>query len=96
MKFGLEEKYFEMIKNVLDKIENIEQVLLFGSRAIGNCKHNSDIDLALKGKKVEHNTVLKVLNKLDDLPLVYKFDVVNYNTVSGELKEQIDKYGILI
>jgi len=91
--FELEEKYYEMIKNVLNKIDAIEQVIIFGSRATGKARNGSDIDLALKGNNVNHNVVLEVLRELDDLPVAYKFDAVNYNTASAELKEQIDKYG---
>jgi nucleotidyltransferase substrate binding protein (TIGR01987 family) len=91
--FGLDNKYCEMIKNVLNKIDEIEQVIIFGRRATGTEKNGSDIDLALKGENVNHNVILKVLAELEDLPVAYKFDVVNYNTVSLEVKEQIDKYG---
>jgi len=34
------------------------------------------------------------MNELDELPLAYKFDVVNYNTVSAELKKQIDSQAV--
>ena len=95
IKFGLEDKYYEMIKKVLNGINEIEQVVIFGSRAIGTAKNGSDIDLALKGKNVNSDLILKVLRDLDDLPVAYKFDVVNYNTTSSELKEKIDKHGVV-
>ena len=91
--FGLDEKYYEIIKNVFAKIDAITDVVIFGSRAMGNEKNGSDIDLALKGEDVNYDVVLKVLGELDELPIAYKFDVVNYNSASPELKKQIDKYG---
>ena len=93
MKFGLDYKYYEMIKNVLCKIDDIEQVIIFGSRATDKATKGSDIDLALKGEKVNLELVLKILGNLDELPIAYKFDIVNYNQIPAELKEQIDKYG---
>lgn len=95
IKFGLEEKHYEIIKNVLNKINEIEQIIIFGSRAIGTAKNGSDIDLAIKGANINHNLILKILRDLDDLSVAYKFDVIHYDTASTELKEQIDKYGVI-
>ncbi|MCL2039344.1 MAG: HI0074 family nucleotidyltransferase substrate-binding subunit [Bacteroidetes bacterium] len=93
MQFGLDNETYTMIKNVFYDIDEVEEVVVFGSRVANNEYNSSDIDLALKGKNINFDTVLEVKMLLEKLPVAYKFDVVNYNTASSELKEQIDKYG---
>ena len=93
--FGLSVKASQMIHDTLKKIPEIETALIFGSRAMGNEKKGSDVDIAIKGIKVTTDTVAR-LNKVlsGDLPLPYLFDIVDYNTISNQpLKEHIDQYG---
>ena len=93
--FGLSAKASQMILDTLKNIPEIEEASIFGSRAMGNEKKGSDIDIAIKGLKVTSETVAR-LNKIlsGDLPLPYLFDIVDYNTISNKaLKEHIDQYG---
>jgi len=92
-RFGINIEYYEMIKEALLKITDIQEVIIYGSRATGRAAKGSDIDLAIKGPNITHDVLLKTLHELDELPLAYKFDLVNYNSTTPELKEQIDKYG---
>jgi predicted nucleotidyltransferase len=61
--FGLDKNVIEQIKNVFDEFPQIEEVLLYGSRAKGNYKPGSDIDLSLKGENLNHNLVNSVSYK---------------------------------
>ena len=61
----------------------MENVIIFGSRACGNFKDNSDIDLALIGN-IDNHFLFKIAFDLDSLSLIYKFDVLNYNNISNE------------
>ena len=91
---GLSEKTIDFIKNVFKKYPEIEIVKIFGSRAMGNYKHNSDIDLALFVKEINDDLEAKVLFELEDLPMPYKFDVKFYENITNEnLKKHIDDYG---
>jgi predicted nucleotidyltransferase len=47
--FGLTHSDLHAIKQVLAKYPQIEQAIIFGSRAKGNYKPGSDVDIALKG-----------------------------------------------
>jgi len=96
MNAGLEDKEMNLIKTVFEKHEQIEKVYIFGSRAKGNFKPNSDIDLGLVG---QCDSLLgeEVAMQLNELPLPYKFDVQIYNKIkNSELKSHIDRVGILI
>ena len=53
---GLSQKELEILKEVFKKFDNIKEVILFGSRALGKHRPSSDIDLAIKGN-VDKNTL---------------------------------------
>lgn len=97
MRFGLHPDVIEKIKQVFAQFPNIEKVVVFGSRAKGNYKEGSDIDLALKGTALNLQTLQSLELKLDALYLPYKIDMVIYDTLSNDaLKEHIDRAGIVL
>ena len=98
MRFGLEENDINIICSYLSKYSEIEKATIFGSRAKGNFKKGSDVDIALYGGKVTLDTVTSVNSALnEDSPLIYFFDVLSYENIeSKELKEHIDRVGIEI
>ncbi|MCJ7840959.1 nucleotidyltransferase domain-containing protein [Lederbergia sp. NSJ-179] len=93
--FGLIDQDFYYITKALNTFEEIEKAIVFGSRALGNYKKGSDVDLAIYGQKVTNKTVFQ-LNELlnEEYPLPYFFDIVNYSEINNpKLKEHIDKEG---
>ena len=76
----------------------IEQIVLFGSRALGNAKKGSDVDLAVVGTQVTQSLVDKLHVVLEEDTLFpYFFDVVHLNTVQNPaLREQIQARGYVI
>ncbi len=76
----------------------IEEVLIFGSRAMGNFKSGSDIDLAVKGEKVEWETIVELSTILNERqPIPYHFDITDYKSVDNDdLQKHIDQYGKVI
>jgi len=94
-KFGLPLKTYEQIKLLLNSFKEIEGIKIFGSRAKGNYKPHSDIDLVIYGTKISETLLLHIASELDELPTPYKFDLVDYKTISNEnFKNEVDKYGI--
>ncbi len=95
MKFGLEEKVIRDVITMLSSFPEIEEVILYGSRAKGNYEPGSDIDIVLKGNDLELNTVNKISLKLDDLDLPYTFDLSIFGRIDNtELLEHIRRVGI--
>ena len=93
MKLGLSEKHFQLIVETL-KQTDIDRAVVFGSRAKGNWSENSDIDIAVFGEGVN---VGSLVAQLDELPMPYKFDIVDYNSINScALREHIDRVGIEI
>lgn len=95
---GLSEEELSTLQNVFSNFDNISQVILFGSRAIGTNRKSSDVDLAIKGEDLGINTISKLKNILEEqTKLPYFFDIIIYDHINNqELKEQIDKYGVSI
>ena len=96
--FGLRERDMVSIRNVFSDFESVEKVVIFGSRAMGNYKKGSDIDIAIFGENITYNTVLKISGILnEDLPIPYFIDIVHFDTLKNEeLKNHILKEGKII
>lgn len=94
MKYGLSEEVITEINSVFAEYPQIKKVILYGSRAKGNYKNGSDIDLSLVADATELSLLHKIENSLDALFLPYSFDLNFYNEVkNSELKEHIDRVG---
>ncbi|CAG4995600.1 hypothetical protein DYBT9275_01677 [Dyadobacter sp. CECT 9275] len=94
IQYGLEEDEIAAIKNILAQHEEVEQAILYGSRAKGNFKPASDIDLVLKGEKLNITILNKIANELDDLLLPYIFDLSVFHQISNvDLLEHIERVG---
>jgi len=74
----------------------ITAVKLFGSRAKGTQRPESDVDLALWGN-VDALAAESIAAELDDLPLPYHYDVMPFASIKLEsLREHIERVGITI
>ncbi len=96
-KFGLSAEVIQRIQSVFRSFEEVEKVILFGSRATGNFRPNSDIDIALKGEHLSNRTLLNIESQLDDLLLPVKFDLFIFHQISNpDFIENINSTGIEI
>lgn len=94
--YGLSEKTINAIQGVFKKYSQIEKVILYGSRAKGNFRNGSDIDLVLVGEKLTLSDQFKIETELDDLLLPYKIDLVLYQQIDNrDLIEHIDRVGVV-
>jgi predicted nucleotidyltransferase len=93
--FGLTTEELQEIAAVINKMQEVDEALVFGSRAKGNYQRGSDVDIALKGNNLDHTIISQisfVLNEETFMP--YHFDILNYNDISNkELLSHIDRVG---
>jgi predicted nucleotidyltransferase len=95
MRFGLKDEVVASIIAILRQHDEVEDALIYGSRALGNFKANSDIDISLKGADVNLQTLAMVSHKLDDLLLPVTFDLSVFRTIRNpELIDHINRVGI--
>ncbi|UPU34782.1 nucleotidyltransferase domain-containing protein [Geomonas paludis] len=91
---GLKEATIEKICTVFSRYPEIEEVILYGSRAMGRYRNGSDIDLTMVGEGVTHALQLKIENELDDLLLPYKIDLSVLTAIDNAgLLAHIDRVG---
>src|SRR6218665_525173 len=94
MPYGLSDNVIERLQKVFENCVAIDKVILFGSRAKGNYKEGSDIDLAAKGYDYAFDEG-KVRMQLDELNLPYEIDLINYHSIKEPaLTAHIDRAGI--
>jgi len=92
---GLTIEEINRIKGVFSKHSEIEKVLLYGSRAMGNYKPASDIDLSLIGSQIDLNLQTKIEFDLEDLMLPYKFDISVYDKITNpDFLDHINRVGV--
>ena len=93
MKFGLTLESFNKIKEVIKKY-NMYEFKVFGSRARGDYKKGSDIDLAVYGD-IEDKTKFNIRNDFDMLDIPYMIDLIFVQDISKEeLIKSIKKDGV--
>ncbi len=93
---GLKPAVIENVRAVFSGFPQIEEVILFGSRAKGTYKPYSDIDLTLRGSKVDLSIQQKIELQLDDLLLPQKIDLSIYDKIAdSSLLAHIDRLGLV-
>ena len=96
MNCGLNENTIQKIQNVFTLFPEVEEAILFGSRANGKFKPGSDIDLTLKGSDLNLSVLNKISMELDDLLLPYTIDLSIYQQIGNpDLIDHIERVGVL-
>lgn len=97
MKYGLTESEFESIINILKQFPGLVKATLFGSRAKGNQRPGSDIDIAVYGPNLHFDDFLNLKIKLDELDLLQKVDLIQFESIeNNEFIDHINRIGIVI
>ena len=95
-RFGLTEQTIEKIGGVLAQHPQVEKAVLYGSRAKGNFKNGSDIDLTLQGNGLGYDELLKIMGELDDLLLPYMIDLSIFHQLTHQdLIDHIRRVGVV-
>lgn len=96
MKYGLSENTIKQICTILQHCHAVDSAILYGSRAKGNFREGSDIDLSLKGENLDLMTLNHISHQLDDLLLPYKFDLSIFHTINNnDILDHIERVGVV-
>jgi len=95
MEYGLSDNTITILFSIIKKYHGIKQVILYGSRAKGNFRTGSDIDITLKtDNSFTYDDLLNVTSDFDDSDIPYFLDVSIYDKLSNpDLKAHIDRVG---
>ena len=97
MEHGLSTQTLQKIRDVFVQYPQVEEVVLYGSRARGDYKNGSDIDLTLRGgdDTLTHTILSRIANDLDDQLLPYTIDLSIFENIRNpEMVEQIERIDV--
>ena len=95
--FGLETMERDKIIMSIASIDGVDKAVIYGSRAKGNYKPFSDVDISLVGKSLSYSDLLRLHSIIDDLLLPYEIDLNIFDLIQNEnLKEHILRCGRVI
>lgn len=93
---GLSHNQIERINSVFRRHPNIVRVEVYGSRAKGTFRPESDIDLVVLGIQDDLEAEA-IAEELDELPLPYRFNVKAYDTIRYQpLRDHIARAGVTL
>ncbi len=97
MKYGLTDETISKIQQVFSTFPEVEQAILYGSRAKANFKPSSDIDITFKGENMNLQILNKIEWQLDDLLLPYTFDLSIFRYLNNpDLREHVERVGVVV
>jgi len=96
LSYGLPEQVVQAIHLVLSQYPQVRSAVLYGSRAKGNFREGSDIDLTLKtDPSADTALLLQIENQLDELNTPYQFDLSLFHHITNPgLIEHISRVGV--
>lgn len=95
MTFGLTQHTIDIFISVFEQNSKVDKAIMFGSRAKGNYRPDSDIDISLRGQSITTDDIIKLSVALEEKGIKHKFDLINYSAIKEPaLTEHIDRVGI--
>jgi predicted nucleotidyltransferase len=94
LKFGLNDITIERLQGVFRRYEEVDEVIIYGSRAKGNFRVGSDIDITIKGTALNKKIMSNIWQDIEDLNFPYKVDLSDFGTLNAPLlSEHIERVG---
>ena len=93
----LRDQDLAVLRRTFHRFPCVREVRLFGSRATGQARRASDIDLAISAPNATADQWLELTDALEAAPIVYEFDVVRTERAHNpRLMEKIAREGVPI
>lgn len=95
--YGLSDKEFDEMTAIFSQCKNLEKVILYGSRAKGNYKKFSDVDITLEGDNLTLADLFQIQDLLYESDLPYMYDVSIFSSITNpDLIDHIRRRGVVI
>lgn len=96
-RLGLSESALATIRSALSKHEAINRAIVYGSRAKGNYREGSDIDLTLDALLLSDSDLSNLWHELDESNLPYLIDLSRLQDLkNSDLLEHINRVGVVL
>ena len=96
MKSGLSRDELAQIRAILETVPSVDKAVLFGSRAMGLARTNSDVDIMLYGDGLKMQDIMQISSLLEETTLPYQFDLIHHDAENPALLEHVEQYGKVI
>ena len=94
--YGLTDKSYNELLQILASFPEIEEAIIYGSRARGDFWRASDVDLSIKGKDFTRHTLARLNDKLYESHIPQIFDTHIYTSIKNPyFKNNVDREGIV-
>lgn len=85
------------LRNIFRRFPAVQEVRVFGSRALGSARRTSDLDVAITAPSATPADWADLCDAIENAPLIYELDVVRTDrTLNPHLKARINHEGILL
>ncbi len=92
--YGIPEDRLAKLLGVISRESRVEAIVLYGSRAKGNFRDGSDIDLCLDAPELDYSALMRLEDEIDDLLLPWKIDLaVRQRIDNPQLISHIERVG---
>jgi len=92
MKYGLDDRVINRLKDFFAKYDFIDDVVIFGSRGRGDYSRSSDIDISIFSKTMSNQEFSRLKFQLDGLHILQKIDIIHFEKVDSTLQKNIIKF----
>lgn len=94
VEFGLPYSTTHIIRKIFSAVPAVEKAIIYGSRAKGNYRPGSDIDLTLFGQGLDLDMLGKIATDLHESPIPYQVDLSLFEHIDNiALREHIERVG---
>ena len=95
--YGLTDKSYRELLEILASIPEIDEVIIFGSRARGDFWRASDVDLSIKGVNFTRRCLARLNDKLYNSHIPQIFDTHVYADIKNQkFKANVDHEGLVL
>jgi len=96
MKNELSPEELARICAILETVPSVDKAVLFGSRAMGHARHNSDVDIMLYGDGLKLLDIMQINSLLEETTLPYQFDRIRHDVKNQALLDHVKRHGEVI
>ena len=90
--YGISAQSLRQLRQLFDATPELERVWIFGSRATGKARANSDIDVAFDAPRMSPEAARRLVLSIDGLPTLYRIDAVHWQGVTDPtLRSEIER-----